>query len=299
MGGTVEQAAERIHRASLDLLDDPGIRLEHEEIAGLLVKRGARKGNGADVVRIPAELVEECLALCPREVSLCDRRGGAKVLAAGGEPVFWSCPGMYLYRRGEHRPFTSRDMGDVARLLEGLENVGVVFGMALDDIPPRARDVAGLAVMARNCTKHVRVLCFSPEGAEALVEMQQVVGDFPWLSIGFTAHGPLRWTNLALEIFRRTAGHGLPVTVNGEPMAGVSGPVTLAGAAAVGNAEILPELLCRERRPSWEEKGRKDLAERAEERADELMEVPCAGGLSEEQAEELERIVARLVEDHT
>ena len=61
----------------------------------------------------------------------------------------------------------------------------------------------------------------------------------PWFSIGFTAHGPLRWTNLALEVFARSAGHGIPVTVNGEPMAGASAPVTLAGAFAVGNAEIL------------------------------------------------------------
>ncbi|MFH0880664.1 MAG: trimethylamine methyltransferase family protein, partial [Lentisphaerota bacterium] len=53
------------------------------------------------------------------------------------------------------------------------------------------------------------------------------------------AHGPLRWTNLALDIFLKSSGHGIPVTINGEPMAGVIGPVTHAGAAAVGNAEIL------------------------------------------------------------
>jgi trimethylamine---corrinoid protein Co-methyltransferase len=69
--------------------------------------------------------------------------------------------------------------------------------------------------------------------------MKPVVSERPWFSIGFTAHGPLRWTALALEIFRVTAGAGIPVSVNGEPMAGVSGPVTLAGSAAVGNAEIL------------------------------------------------------------
>ena len=57
--------------------------------------------------------------------------------------------------------------------------------------------------------------------------------------MGFTAHGPLRWTDLALGVFRSTAGHGIPVTINGEPMAGASAPVTLAGTAAVGTAEIL------------------------------------------------------------
>jgi trimethylamine--corrinoid protein Co-methyltransferase len=109
----------------------------------------------------------------------------------------------------------------------------------MDDIPPRARDVVGLRIIAENTTKHIRVLCFTPAGMDAMVRMKDVVGDFPWFSIGFTAHGPLRWTGLALDIFYRTAGHGIPVTVNGEPMAGVSGPVTLAGSAAVGTAEIL------------------------------------------------------------
>jgi len=97
----------------------------------------------------------------------------------------------------------------------------------------------GLRVIAENTTKHVRVLCFSPEGMDVMVRMKDVVGDYPWFSIGFTAHGPLRWTNLALDIFYRTAGHAIPITVNGEPMAGVSGPVTIAGSAAVGTAEIL------------------------------------------------------------
>ena len=93
--------------------------------------------------------------------------------------------------------------------------------------------------MAENTKKHIRVLCFTPQGSDMMVEMKKVVGDYPWFSVGFTAHGPLRWTNLALEIFKRSAGHGIPTTINGEPMAGVSGPVTLAGSAAVGTAEIL------------------------------------------------------------
>jgi trimethylamine--corrinoid protein Co-methyltransferase len=124
-------------------------------------------------------------------------------------------------------------------LLDRLDSVQGIFGMSLDDVPPSARDVVGLSIIARNSRKHVRVLCFTPRGAELLPEMRRVVGPHPWLSIGFTAHGPLRWTELAIEVFRRTAGHGIPVSVNGEPMAGASGPVTLAGTAAVGNAEIL------------------------------------------------------------
>ncbi|MBI4028241.1 MAG: trimethylamine methyltransferase family protein [Verrucomicrobia bacterium] len=234
-----DDTAAQIHAASLALLDDPGIRLEHDSIRELLLKQGAGPGNGAAIVRIPKKMAEEYLGLCPRRFALTDRRGAKTWLSAQTEPVFWSCPGMSLYHNGVHRPFTSADMADLTRLLDQLENVQGIFGLALDDVPPPARDVVGLKVMAENSSKHIRVLCFSPQGAEMLTEIKPVVGTHPWFSIGFTAHGPLRWTRLALEIFKRTAGHGIPVSVNGEPMAGVTGPVTLAGSAAVGNAEIL------------------------------------------------------------
>ena len=238
-GESGSEVAERIHGASLDLLDDPGVRIEHDEIAALLLSRGASPGQDSGVVRVPPEMIEEALAQCPRTVELTNRRGDPRVLSADGESSIWSTPGMYWDHRGEHRPFTSADMAAFARLLDRLETVDVVFGVSLDDVPPPARDVIGLKTIARNTSKHVRALCFSPDGAEVMAEMRAVVGDHPWFSVGFTAHGPLRWTRLALEIFRRTAGRGIPATVNGEPMAGVSGPVTLSGSAAVGNAEIL------------------------------------------------------------
>jgi len=236
---TYDRMCEDIHKASIALLNDPGVRIEHDAIRHLLLRNGAKPGGEAHTARIPAELVADALARSPRKVTLADRRERRTVLSATGASSVWSSPGMNLLRRGSHRPFASADMADHARLLDQLESVDVVFGMSLDDVPPPARDVVGLRIVAENSSKHVRVLCFSPEGAEVITEMRRILGDDPWLSLGFTAHGPLRWTNLALEIFRRTAGHAIPVTVNGEPMAGASGPVTLAGSAAVGNAEIL------------------------------------------------------------
>jgi trimethylamine--corrinoid protein Co-methyltransferase len=231
--------AERIHAASVQLLDSPGICLQHDRIGRMLLARGARKAERADTLRLPVQMIQEALASCPRVVRLADQAGGADEISCDGEPIFWPCPGMSIVDHGVHRPLTSADLAAWARLLDKLPSVRAVFGAAMNDVPPPIRDAAGLSIIARNSSKHVRVVSFSPRGADAIVEMRRVVSAEPWLSVGFTAHGPLRWTELALEIFARTAGHDIPTTVNGEPMAGVSGPVTLAGAAAVGNAEIL------------------------------------------------------------
>ncbi len=233
------EAAEQIHESSLALLDNPGIRFEHDGVCELLIKAGARPGAAPNVVRIPPELVAECLGLCPAQVHLADKAGAGKWIGAEGETSIWSVPGLYIYQDGQRRPFNSEDMAGISRLMEHLGEVDGVFGFAMADVVPGARDVVGLRIMAEHSSKHLRVLCFTPEGADLLVNMKPVVGDYPWFSVGFTAHGPLRWTKLALDIFARTAGHGIPVSINGEPMAGVSGPVTLAGSAAVGNAEIL------------------------------------------------------------
>ena len=46
----------RIHGASLDLLSDPGIKMEHDQIRDLLLKNGASPGNEPDVVRVPREM---------------------------------------------------------------------------------------------------------------------------------------------------------------------------------------------------------------------------------------------------
>ena len=235
-------AAGQIHEASLKLLEDPGVRFEHDGVCERLILAGAQAGAAAQVLRLPRGLVAECLAAAPKQVHLADRRSEGRTLSATSAPRVWSTPGMNFVRRGACRLFTSTDMAEYSRLLDRLPHCDGVFGMSMNDVPPPARDAVGLRIMAENTTKHVRAVCFSPAGADALRRMKDVA-EGAWFSIGFTAHGPLRWTNLALEIFTRTAGAGIPTTINGEPMAGTSGPVTLAGSAAVGNAEILAGLV--------------------------------------------------------
>jgi trimethylamine--corrinoid protein Co-methyltransferase len=178
-----EDPAPRIHEASLSLLEDPGIRIEHDSIVKLLRNAGAAQGSGSCDLRLPRKMVEEHLALCPPQCYLTDKSGRGPAITSESEAVFWSVPGMSLFQNGRHRPFTSSDMAYAARLLDRLESVHAIFGMALDDVPPAARDVAGLNIMARNSRKHIRVLCFSPEGADGLIEMRQVVGNYPWLAL--------------------------------------------------------------------------------------------------------------------
>jgi trimethylamine--corrinoid protein Co-methyltransferase len=50
---------------------------------------------------------------------------------------------------------------------------------------------------------------------------------------------PLRWTHDGLDVYVRSAGHGVPATINSECISGATSPVTLAGTLVLANAEAL------------------------------------------------------------
>ncbi len=237
---------ERIDRAARALLADPGILVEDAQIEELLLAAGGRAGGRSGAVRLPDELIDEQLAAAPAEVRFADRRGqGGFCAAPDGRSSFWTGAALFYLDRHGFREIGRQDLADFARVIEALPNVDVLVGTATRETPPGHRDFAALRIMARHTRKHLRALSFSPRGGEAMIEMARVLAggaplrEKPVFSVGFTAHGPLRWTSLALGVYKATAGHGIPATINGEPMAGASSPVTLAGTAAVGTAEIL------------------------------------------------------------
>lgn len=234
--------AEQIHQASLKILSEVGVRLEHDEVIERLIRQGATAGLRAQEVKFPPEMVSDYLELVPAEVKLDNRLAETCLLTSDSPSCFWTNPGLHILDEAGPRDVTSNDLAKIARLCDELANVQGIMGMAMKDVYPKHRDFVGVRVIAENTRKHVRALCFTPVGMEALSEMKEV---FPgnWLSIGFTAHGPLRWTNLALDIFVKSSGRGIPATINGEPMAGATGPVSLAGSIAVGNAEILSGII--------------------------------------------------------
>jgi len=99
--------------------------------------------------------------------------------------------------------------------------------------------------MLENTDKHLRPCLYSAEGAKVIMEMADVVSggkpyeEMPFFSFGYSIVSPLCWSHEACEIFKQTAGHKIPLTINSEPLAGGTSPVTLAGSMVTGNAEVL------------------------------------------------------------
>jgi trimethylamine---corrinoid protein Co-methyltransferase len=235
---------ERINASALEILSEVGVQITHSEIRRLLLDAGAKE-RGDRVLLFPAELISEALKKVPRSVRFMDLEGNSVEIQPGSQPLFWTGNAMY-YLRGPDRMELSRERYvEFCRVADRLPHIHAIVGTNLSDYPDTARDYVGFRAMAENTQKHLRPVIFTPKGIEIIFEMAEVLlegkslRDYPILSFGFTSVSPLRWSDSALEVFRISSGHGVPMMINSEVICGATGPVTLAGSLALATAEAL------------------------------------------------------------
>lgn len=236
---------EQIDRTSMRILSEIGVRVDDEPLRNLALKAGATPGRAADVIRLSEKMVREYLALAPAAARYADRAGQVTEMGPGTRPSFWTGAALnYTVGRRTHA-ITGKDLAEFARLAEALPMVFAVVGTSIAEVPPQARDFVGFRILAENTGKHLRPLLFTAAGIRPILDMAQVLAggaplrDRPLVSFGYSCLGPLHWTQINADLWRGSSGHGLPVMLNGEPIAGATSPVTLAGAVALANAEIL------------------------------------------------------------
>ena len=236
---------EQIDRTSLRILSELGVRLDDEALRDAALKAGARPGRSGDIILLPPQMVEELRKRAPRRINISDCSGKLTALEPGGRPTFWTGAALNIIEGHESRPIGRQDLANLSRVAEAMPDVAAMVGTSVAEVPPAARDVVGLGIMARNTRKHLRPLLFTAAGLEPMMEIARVLADGaplaerPLISFGYSCLSPLHWSQVSCELWRRTSGHGLPLMLNGEPVTGGTAPVTLAGSIALGNAEIL------------------------------------------------------------
>lgn len=235
----------RINEESLRVLSETGVQVDDDGVVSLLREHGCVVGNGGRVVRMPREVVTAALKQCPREVRLVSLDGQETILKAGGPSIFWTGNALNLVVEDHVEPIDTRRFVELVHLVDGLEHVHAMVSTCLSDVPPPVRGLTGMRLIAQNCLKHIRPCIYHPRETKGMIEMAHVLNDgksiaeSPIFSLGYTAVSPLRWSALALNAFRESSGHRVPLMVNAEPAGGVTAPATLAGELVLGNAEAL------------------------------------------------------------
>ncbi len=244
---------EIIDRATRDLLSRGGVDVHSSLARELLAGVGAEIEPGAARVRLPDAVVDDALHRAPREVFLAsrDKRHDLR-LPDGSSHVSTDGCGVNVWdlTSGERRPSSQRDLADLTRVADALDEVDLQWPMVVaSDVPVEVHELTELAVTFENTTKHVQHEALSPSEARTMVAMAATIaGDAkelrrrPILSSVQCPVSPLileENSTDAMIVFSRA---GIPVAPLTMVLVGGSSPVDLASALVVSNAEILASI---------------------------------------------------------
>ncbi|MBM3147978.1 MAG: trimethylamine methyltransferase family protein, partial [Actinobacteria bacterium] len=235
---------EQVHQATLQVLWETGVVFQDEGALDLLAEGGCSVDHRSSVARIPSDVVEAAVRRCPAAVQLRSRDGRSDVLFDGVTVQFAAGSGM---RRidpvtGDVRPGTVADGVRTARLTDALEVLsGVNTGLGfIADRPTEINLVWNYAICCRNSGK-ILSLAAMEDSLPWGVRMAEVAGQDVIFPLSSTS--PLAWDREQIEGLKVGAAAGRPVVLLSMASPGISGPVTLSGAAVVMNAEILAGLV--------------------------------------------------------
>ncbi|MCX7708174.1 MAG: trimethylamine methyltransferase family protein [Anaerolineae bacterium] len=244
---------ERLHHASLEILDRTGVCLYEPEAVALLQKKGLKVEEG-NRVRIPPGLVEWALSIAPKRTVLCDRNG-RRVMPLERNNVFFGpgsdCPNVIDVRTGERRRGTLQDIVDATRVCDALPNIDFLMSFCIaSDIPAEVSDRYQMRAMLMNSTKPILFVTTEFPGcvdaikmAEAVAGGEEALRRNPICALYINVTSPLRHNQEALQKLLFMAEKGLPTTYTPVVLRGVNGPVTAAGAIALANAGELAGLV--------------------------------------------------------
>jgi trimethylamine--corrinoid protein Co-methyltransferase len=248
------EQCETVHLASLEILRRTGVRLHHPEALRLLEEANASISDG-NLVRFPPSLVEWALDQAPSRVVLCPRRSSEPALRLEGRESFFGpgsdCPNYLDPRSGERRPYNTADIIDSIRVVDALPEMDFCMSMGIpSDLPSPNPYRHQFALMLAHTTKPSVFVCDDRADCEAIVAMAAAVaGDEaalhlnPNLLLYSEPSTPLQHSATATDKLLFMAGKGLPVVHSPAPMMGGTAPMSVAGALALGNAEVLSALV--------------------------------------------------------
>jgi trimethylamine--corrinoid protein Co-methyltransferase len=247
-----DEQIQALHHASLDILSHTGIVVKNDTGRELLLDAGAWEVH--DRLKIPEDLVTEAIGSAPSRIPLHNRLGELTMPLEEGKVFFGTgsdCPFTMDLESRERRQATAADVNRFAHLCDGLQQIDFVMSMGTpSDVPTMDHYLHSFVAMIRGSVKPnvytandradmediYRIACAVAGGETELREK-------PFLLHYAEPISPLLCSDESVDKLLFCAEKGIPVTYLPSPNTGGGGPITLAGAIALGNAECLAGLV--------------------------------------------------------
>jgi trimethylamine--corrinoid protein Co-methyltransferase len=254
-------SVEAVHEASMHIVEEVGIRLDHERAQSVVESHGGSV-DADGVATLPRDLVVEAVGRAPRSFTL-HGRDPEKSVTVGGDAAPVRAPSYgpsTVHTTGEsaagetgpdrvHAERRDATLADYERLLRlaHVEDAITCAGYSVcepTDVPAGERHLAMLDRSLRLTDKPVMGPTHGPEHAQACMDMVGIAVEDRELTkpyvAGLVNTTPPRSVDEAMLGGLLTyAEAGQPLVVSSFTMAGASGPPTLAASLAQANAENL------------------------------------------------------------
>lgn len=248
---------EKIHEATLKVLMDPGILINHEGARKVFKDGGCEVDEKTKIVKIPRHVVESAIKNAPEKFTLFSRNGefdlemvsdGSVVnyntFGVGSKMVDYLAPNQFKTRNS-----TLKDIQQIAQVTEACENVHWFCS------PVSGMELAGLNVC--RATREVdSIISYSskpvmldavPEYLPEYFEMQKILygGDEneafnkPFLTMTMCPSSPLQLDRSLCDLVLYSPQYNFPVSMLSMAMSAASSPIFLAGTMVTHNAEVL------------------------------------------------------------
>ncbi len=244
-----QDQVERIHEASLEILEETGMKVRYEPARELFKKHGCAIEE--ERVRFPRMIVEKYRKMTPSSFTFHARDPKFDKTIPQDSPVIVtasSAPDIIDPVTGLERRAESKDIAQIAHLVNELPGYDIFSISTLaDDAPADQFTVSRLYPSIKYCLKPIRVTTTNMKDTLSIMKMAYMVagGEEAYKDHPFLTHhycpvvSPLTMDNLSTENVMYFAKEGLPVYPTIVPNAGLTSPMSMAGTLVQGNAEFL------------------------------------------------------------
>ena len=245
------QEVQRIHEASLEILEHVGMLVRNEKARKIFASHGCYVNDETHLVTFPPKVIEEFRQMVPPRFVFHGRDEKFDKVLPDDSPVIVtasSAPNIIDPVSGKERRSTSEDIARIAFLINELPGYDVFSISTLaDDAPEGYFTLARLYPALKNCLKPVRSTSSDIEDAEKALQLGFLIAgsekayfERPFITNHFCpVVSPLTFDVSSTELIIYFTEKGLPVYPSIVPNGGLTSPMTMTGTLVQGNAEFL------------------------------------------------------------
>ncbi len=240
----------KIHNKSLKILKKTGVEVKNKKILKLLLDKGVNVDKERSTVYLGRKIVEDAIEKAPSSVILYSRDGNNDLYLSNTE-VYTGTGGtavnIYDLKKRTRRRTKGKDVADIARLVENLENIDFfVIPVFPGDFSEKKADEVRFFNSLLYTNKHVMGGIYNLEGIKKVINFaEEIAGSRkelqkrPFISMITSIMSPLKMEEDYTGYLQYIVERGIPVVAPPAPIAGATSPLTMAGTLAQMNAEAL------------------------------------------------------------